>query len=489
MAKKTDKMQQLIKSDNSIIRELRDQKWIYNPKVYAQVAGDFSLMHQRVLMGVLEKLQDRIAYSASEHQKNQQLWLPLFAPEEMNTSVDFEIEARDLGVTPGHYPELAQALGDLVSMKIGYPKKKGNKTVYVFASLFSRIEMPTSDNGWRTGKIRVKMDKENVNDFLSMDRGYTDHIARIAQFSKKQRTPRIYIYLSTFKYKGRNEVEYPELCEFLGIDDATYVATHKADKPDVKPTDNPFHKFSKVKKLILDPSKAEMDAFSADRKIDFSFTYEPLYKDGRKKGNPTHIEFVIVPGALGIEREQERKRHNQIQALINALTRQWSDLHAYDLLEVAKDVADDWLDDFCNYAYDDVRRQVEKTQPDHVAEYVLTLLQTWVKNKTNEARRLEVERKRQYDLFVQQQAESRWRSLMQELGAQTPLRARQINIERYDEETHTLTIALAGKDIYDQIEPITDDQGNTITKGIYQDIWFSLVRKYFPRSIVRYRMF
>lgn len=135
-----------------------------------------------------------------------------------------------------------------------------------------------------------------------------------------------------------------------------------------------------------------------------------------------------------------------------------------------------------------MRRQVEKTQPDHVAEYVLTLLQTWVKNKTNEARRLEVERKRQYDIFVQQQAESRWRSLMQELGEQTPLRARQINIERYDEETHTLTIALAGKDIYDQIEPITDDQGNTITKGIYQDIWFSLVRKYFPRSIVQYRM-
>lgn len=488
MAKKTDKMQQLIKSDNSIIRELRDQKWIYNPKVYAQVAGDFSLMHQRVLMGVLEKLQDRIAYSASEHQKNQQLWLPLFAPEEMNTSVDFEIEARDLGVTPGHYPELAQALGDLVSMKIGYPKKKGNKTVYVFASLFSRIEMPTSDNGWRTGKIRVKMDKENVNDFLSMDRGYTDHIARIAQFSKKQRTPRIYIYLSTFKYKGRNEVEYPELCEFLGIDDATYVATHKAEKPDVKPTDNPFHKFSKVKKLILDPSKAEMDAFSADRKIDFSFTYEPLYKDGRKKGNPTHIEFVIVPGALGIERLQERKRHNQIQALINAFTRQWPDLAAYDLLEVSKDVQDDWLDDFCNYAYDDVRRQVEKTQPDNVPEYVLTLLRTWIKNKTNEARRLEVERKRQHDMFVQQKAESLWRSLMQELAAQTPLRARQINLESYDDTTKTLTVALAGKDIFDQLEPTTDENGTIVSKGIYQDIWFALVRKYYPAIKIQYRM-
>ena len=281
MAKKNkdDKMQALIKSDNAIIRELRDQKWIYNPKVFAQVAGDFSLMHQRVLLGVLEKLQDRIAYSASEHQKNQQLWLPLFSPDEMNTSVDFEIDPRDIGVTPGHYPELAQALSDLIGLKMGWPKRKGNKTVYQFVSFFSRLEMPMTESGWRTGKIRVKMDKENVNDFLSMERGYTDHIAKIAQFSKKQRTPRLYIYLSTFKYKKRDEVEYPELCEFLGIDDDSYVESHKAENPNVKPTDNPFHKFSKVKKLILDPSKQEMDKFSAEKKIDFTFTYLSSFQD------------------------------------------------------------------------------------------------------------------------------------------------------------------------------------------------------------------
>ena len=38
--KKNDKMQALIKSDNSIIRDLRDQQWLYNPRVFAQVSGD-----------------------------------------------------------------------------------------------------------------------------------------------------------------------------------------------------------------------------------------------------------------------------------------------------------------------------------------------------------------------------------------------------------------------------------------------------------------
>ena len=481
MAKKNkdDKMQALIKSDNAIIRELRDQKWIYNPKVFAQVAGDFSLMHQRVLLGVLEKLQDRIAYSASEHQKNQQLWLPLFSPDEMNTSVDFEIDPRDIGVTPGHYPELAQALSDLIGLKMGWPKRKGNKTVYQFVSFFSRLEMPMTESGWRTGKIRVKMDKENVNDFLSMERGYTDHIAKIAQFSKKQRTPRLYIYLSTFKYKKRDEVEYPELCEFLGIDDDSYVESHKAENPNVKPTDNPFHKFSKVKKLILDPSKQEMDKFSAEKKIDFTFTYEPMYKDGRKKGNPTHIEFVIVPGPLGIEREQDRKRHGQVQSVISSLTKWCRDIKPYEVVELAKEVQDDWLDDFCNFAYDDVRYQVEKTQPDHVAEYVITMLSNWIKDRQMAAERKRIEDQRQYELFQEQENEQRWRDTMAEL----PLTSRDIAFESYNKETHQLVVRLAREELYTQLDFRRDPNTGKLYPGEYTQVWFNAIRKHFGNDV------
>ena len=52
-----------------------------------------------------------------------------------------------------------------------------------------------------------------------------------------------------------------------------------------------------------------MDQLSAEKKIDFSFTYEARYNDGRKKGNPTHIEFVIVPGPLYVERDFRKRRH------------------------------------------------------------------------------------------------------------------------------------------------------------------------------------
>lgn len=458
--KKNDKMQALIKSDNSIIRDLRDQQWLYNPRVFAQVSGDFSLMHQRVLLGVLDKLQDRITNSINENRQDGQLWLPLFSPDEMNTSIDFNIEAKDLGVTPGHYPELVQALSDLISIRMGYLKENKNGTTeYHFANLFSRLEMVKNSSDLRTGKIRVKMDKENVNDFLSMNHGYTDHAAKIGQMAKKQRTPRIYIYLSTFRDIGRKQVDYPEFCEFLGIDDDSYVASHSEGKKEASPTDNPFHKYSKVKKLILEPTRLEMDQLSAEKKIDFSFTYEARYNDGRKKGNPTHIEFVIVPGPLYVERDFRKRRHNQEQSLINSLTLKYSDLKPYDIVELLRDVQDSWFDDFKSYAYDDIPKAVERKQPDHVAEYILALFADWLKNKQLEARRKEIEDQRQYELFQKQEQEKWrgvWRDCLAELSEQLPwLTYRNIGFESFgknDAGQLSLVLWVSENALYERME-------------------------------------
>ena len=476
--KKKDKMQQLMKSDNAIIKDLRDQQWLYNPRVFAQVSGDFSTMHQRVLLGVLDHLQDRIIKSADAHKPGEQLWLPLFAEEEMNTNLEFEIDAKDLGVTPGHYPELVNALEDLLTLRMGYLRKietkSGTKTEYTFANLFSRITMVTNEStGLRTGKIRIKMDKENVNDFLSMDKGYTDHVAKIGQMAKKQRTPRIYIYLSTFRESGRKEVDYPQFCEFLGIDDQSYLLTHDG----AKPQDNPFHKYSKVKSLILEPSRLEMDQLSKDSKIDFSFTYEPLRKDGRLKGNPSHIEFTLVPGPLGIERAWRKQRHNQEQSLIMSLTTKYTDLKPYEMVELLKEVQDEWFEDFKDYAYDGIEKAVEKKQPDHVADYIMALLNTWVNDRRLAEERRQVERDRQYNLFQQQENESRWREVMRTMMEKTPLTARDLCFESYDQETHVLLAQVASKEVYERLE------------GEYLAVWSESVYTAFGRStMVKYRV-
>jgi hypothetical protein len=278
-------------------------------------------------------------------------------------------------------------------------------------------------------------------------------------------------------------VEYPELCEFLGIDDDSYVESHKAENPNVKPTDNPFHKFSKVKKLILDPSKQEMDKFSAEKKIDFTFTYEPMYKDGRKKGNPTHIEFVIVPGPLGIEREQDRKRHGQVQSVISSLTKWCPDIKPYEVVELAKEVQDDWLDDFCNFAYDDVRHQVEKTQPDHVAEYVITMLSNWIKDRQMAAERKRIEDQRQYELFERQEAESKWPACFAEISASIPVTSSQLyfcdygNVEIKGVVRKTITLWIVNEAFISVIE---SKENLPAYEGA--------IRKYYGQIAVQYKL-
>ena len=68
-----DKRLSLLESSNVIFADLRESKWLYNPLVYSQISGDFTLMQQRILLGIVEKLQQRIIDSVAEKEKNRTL--------------------------------------------------------------------------------------------------------------------------------------------------------------------------------------------------------------------------------------------------------------------------------------------------------------------------------------------------------------------------------------------------------------------------------
>ena len=66
------------KGESSIMKDFRRSDWLYNPVVYTQISGDFTLMQQRVFIGVVEKLQDRILDSITEQKRTKQ-WPMLFS--------------------------------------------------------------------------------------------------------------------------------------------------------------------------------------------------------------------------------------------------------------------------------------------------------------------------------------------------------------------------------------------------------------------------
>ena len=474
------------RGENSIIQDFRRSDWLYNPVVYTQISGDFTLMQQRVFIGVVEKLQDRILDSINEQKRTKQ-WPTLFSKEEMGENIDLRIDARSLGVPPERYPELKQALEQLMGMKFGYVKHRGKTTTYEMGVLFHYISMDVPDelvkrNGEMvprtrsTGKIRIKMDKDNVNNFLSMAGGYTMHIARIAQICKKKRTPRIYIFLSCYRDSPQGKAfDYKEFCSFLGIDDDSYVANcidrlskqlkneeiTKAEfaeqRAAIKETDNPFHKYNKVRSLVLEPSKKELDELCQTGQVDFTFTYEPVYENNRKKGNPDKILFHIEKGRMGLERDMVVKQHNQQQFLMDKLVERYEGLTVFDLMPIVRRVPVQWFDEFRDFALKELPNLFEKAHRDRPADYVQTVLLNWIDTREKEQAKQEEKEREARKQQIQQQAKERWSACREDiLKLVTKDESRRIfgsvGFYSFDPEKRLLILQLARREDYDWLE-------------------------------------
>ena len=132
----------------------------------------FTLMQQRILVGIIEKLQQRIIDSV-DVQHRQKAFPDIFEDSELmnRETIDLNIAAADLGVIPAHYDQLEQAATTLNRITMKYPKfdSKGKVSRHVVASLFPRIEIAMTDSELRrTGILRVVMLTENIRDIFTM---------------------------------------------------------------------------------------------------------------------------------------------------------------------------------------------------------------------------------------------------------------------------------------------------------------------------------
>lgn len=388
--KKVPKQDKLMVSPNSIISELRDVRWLYNPVVYSQISGDFTLMQQRILVGIIEKLQQRIIDSV-DVQHRQKAFPDIFEDSELmnRETIDLNIAAADLGVIPAHYDQLEQAATTLNRITMKYPKfdSKGKVSRHVVASLFPRIEIAMTDSELRrTGILRVVMLTENIRDIFTMQHGFVKHVSHIARIAQKKRTPRLYIYLSRYKEIGHKKVPYTDLVEFLGLTDEYYYETNEGK--------NPYTSWAKVKQLVLDPVKEEMESLARAGDINFSFDYEPIFPPGKTRGIPVEVLFTLKNSEMGEQKAQADYRTNSIYNFIDTYVSWCPDFSIHELRKLVESLGDDILHDFIGFALNDVRRIVERKQPDDVASYVMGILRKWKREHIQPV---------QQDLFAEQE--------------------------------------------------------------------------------------
>lgn len=333
MGKKKKNENLVMKGDNGLIAELAEAKWVKQPVIYTLLSGDFSLMQMNIIIGISNELQDRINDYLNRKKRGEKGQLSLFTQEEIDKeAITFKINFSSLNIRPDAYDELDQACKNLIGLNMSYPIYQEGTTKIkerAYINLFNRVVVPTNlddtnnsktynyKNGKRRkGWIEITMLTKNLSEVFDMGKGYVNHIATIAQICSKKRTPRIYIYLQRWKNYGSKTVNFLEFKEYLGL--ITWDRKNNIIKDDVYP------KYSVFCANVLEPVRLEMKQLSESNLIDISFDYEPIYKNGRKRGNPDEMKFIIHLSSMGKIITHKGKVNKEFSDIIEYLKKEYT---------------------------------------------------------------------------------------------------------------------------------------------------------------------
>lgn len=257
--------------------ELCDRRLIHIPTVYSLIAGDFSIIQQRILLNIIREIQLRIKEGLEKSPQSTKYRDNVFYLELWKKDVvTIDIPISNLNVIPSDFWQIEKGAATLTRKTIKYPiiGYKGKILRYEKIALFNNLEILLANSGVRrTGTLRVFLRSQDLRTLIVDKYNFVTCVMNIVYIAKKKRTPRLYFLLSRFKSHG--EIIYCNLQEYLGITDEYYCEFNEGK--------NPYLLWSKVKKLILDPVKEEMDTLLAKGKIDMSFTYSPIYEKKKKK--------------------------------------------------------------------------------------------------------------------------------------------------------------------------------------------------------------
>lgn len=367
-----------VSSDNELMLELNE--YVKNPVLFTQVGGNFSLMQLKIMESIIYQLQDHINYRLSKRSFG-----PLFAnlsdedlPAMRNGDLlTFQIPLHDLGVPRQKYGELDTACEALMMMKNTFYEydTTQQQEVKVIKNIFHEVRVPTttvtaegapqnfSSGKRRKGYIEIKMVAECASEILSLRKGYTESLFGVPRICHSARTPRLYNFLSAWRQKGERSFPYNDLKEWFGV--LRYNASRTKIEKDQ------FVKFAEFKRYCLEPAQKEMRKLADEGRVDFYFEYEPVYKHGKTRGNPSAILFKIFDGKRG-EIYTIKKRKDQ---LYSQLIERWN-IQPEDW-EIIKEYVDTLNFIEVEARIEEIDNQIYLSKPENVRAYAMKILTKW----------------------------------------------------------------------------------------------------------------
>lgn len=292
----------------------RQETWIKTPFSYIKTGKKLTLFQQDVMLMVSAHLQQYLQQYFDLGLNNSEADpLPLFARHLLENGIPpFRIYFSEMGIATANYKTVREAIEEMnLLVEISEVDDHGKATGdTLFVPVFKCFRVPplggkyvkkdeqgvvivSSDRF--AGYVEVEINNKVAQHSFNMARGYLTHPLPIARYATKQSTPRLYFFLQRRMGKEKSATVYctlQELKDFLGFE------TYKDDATGEWVV--PYAKFAHFKTKVLDAVQRDLDDMARQNHSDITFTYQPVYKNGRRRGDPDCIEFQIVGTRLGL---------------------------------------------------------------------------------------------------------------------------------------------------------------------------------------------
>ena len=292
----------------------RQEVWIKTPFSYIKLGPKLTLFQQDTMLMVSDHLQQYVK-NFFDLNLNSAEAKPraLFTKYLLEHGIPpFRINLADMDIDPANYKVVRKAIEEM-NLLVEHQEfdENGKPTGHtIFSPVFTKFRVPRTGDYYRkrdeqgeiivesarhSGYIEVEINKDVAQYAFDMSQGYANHPKLIARYATKRSTPRLYFKLQELmgrEQHTRVRLTVQEIKNFLGFETFKDDATGEWVVP--------YQKFAHFKTKVLDAVKDDLDQMARDNHTDITFSYEPVYLNGRRRGDPDFIEFTIMSTNLGI---------------------------------------------------------------------------------------------------------------------------------------------------------------------------------------------
>lgn len=281
---------------------LEEETWLLQPIAVTMMRHDYSLIQVRILVSIVENLQNILHGLLSGSQSRQ---LDIFRSDELDKDgrMPIKMPFKELGVDPNHYPQLRTSLKMLASIPVEIPYKTQEGRKYTKATNLCDVYLP-EDRSYAKYAI-LKIDRSVAERLVSLDFGYHRLGKQIVFSCKNRYTQRIYMFIESWLEKGRAVINPLEFRKMLRLE-------------------HNYRKFPDFCRRVLDPARDELHELADKGFCDCWFDYEKQYDHGQRGGEPDKLIFVIHRAGTQLREQFNRLSQAQSRQLADTLMRYFS---------------------------------------------------------------------------------------------------------------------------------------------------------------------